>query len=263
MIMNKLRKLSHFIYAIFHFSTKGNKDYEMPLSKLDTNHLKIAVFTCITGHYDNLVEPRVVDPGVDYYVFTDMECPKNSVWKKIDITQFEDYDQLTPAQMNRKIRILSYRYLPEYDYTVYVDGNVQIQTSLVPVLEKMGNCPLGIHYHRNRDCIYVEAVHVLYLRKANRELVKKQMEVYKKAGFPRHFGLYENTVLIKNHHDDDLRLLMEAWWEEYYQYSTRDQLSLPYVVWKTHFVKSRIHIIGRHIDMGGIFKRITYHEGKE
>ena len=258
-----LRFVQFSIYALFHYTTKGNKDYERPSAPLDTSHLKIAVFTCITGNYDSIVEPLYVDPGVDYFVFTDMDCPKDSMWKKIDITQFDEYHQLTPAQMNRSIRMLSFRYLSDYDYSVYVDGNVEIQTSLLPVIAKMGDCPLGIHYHRNRDCIYVEAVRVDYLRKANMEIVHQQMEAYKQAGFPRHFGLYENTVLIKSHHDEGINQLMEAWWEEYKKYSTRDQLSLPYVVWKTHYDRSKIHIIGRNIDRGGIFKRVSYHQGKD
>ena len=258
-----LRFIIFSVYALFHYTTKGNKDYEMSSAKLDTTHLKIAVFTCITGHYDNIVEPLYVDPGVDYYVFTDMDCPENSVWKKIDIMQFEEYSQLTPAQMNRKIRMLAFHYLPDYDYSVYVDGNIEIQTSLIPVIEKMGDCPLGIHYHRNRDCVYVEAERVLYLRKANKELVNEQMAAYKKEGFPRHFGLYENTVLIKNHHDAGINQLMEAWWEEYHKYSTRDQLSLPYIIRKTHYDRSKIHIIGKNIDKASIFKRVSYHQGKE
>jgi hypothetical protein len=257
------RFVRHGIYCFFNCSTKGNKDYEKPSLKLDTTHLKIAVYTCVVGHYDDLVEPLFVDPGVDYYAFTDMECSKDSVWKKVDVTQFEEYRQLSPAQMNRRIKMLSFRYLPGYDYTVYVDGNVEIQSTLIPEVEKMGECPLGIHYHRTRDCIYDESVRVLYLRKANEEMVKQQMAAYKEEGLPRRYGLYENTVLIKNNHDEGLQQLMELWWEEYQKYPTRDQLSLAYVIWKAQYDRSTIHIIGNNIDKSAVFKRVRQHRGKE
>lgn len=258
-----LRFLQHGFHSICHFTTKGNRDFEGPSTPLDTTQLKMAVYTCIVGHYDNLIEPEYVEPGIDYYVFTDMECPASSVWKKIDITQFEEYGKLSPTQLNRKIKMLPFKYLPDYDYSIYVDGHVEIQTTISPVIAEMGNCSLGVHYHRRRDCIYDETTRIAYLRKADMTTVNKQIDEYKRDGYPRHYGLYENTILVRNHRDEGVRHLMDIWWEEYQKYPTRDQLSLPYIIWKTNYDRNKIHILGNNIDKSTRFKRIKHYHGNK
>lgn len=258
-MLSLISKFKHYAYAVCHFSTKGNADVEVPSPRLNIANLRIAVYTCIVGHYDNLIEPQFVEPGIDYYVFTDVDCPADSVWKKIDITQYKEYYELSPSQLNRKIKMLPFLYLPDYDYSLYVDGNIQIEAPVSPVIEEMGNCAFGVHYHRTRDCIYVEKVRIDYLRKADMTIVDKQIEEYKSEGFPHHYGLYENTVLIRKHHDESICHLMEEWWGEYQKYSTRDQLSLPYIIWKTNYDRTKIHIISRNIDKSSIFKRVRSH----
>lgn len=262
-IIEFFRYLRHTLYAVTHFSTQGNIIMEEPTQALDTKGLKIAVYTCIVGHYDQLLEPQYEEPGIDYYVFTDIDCPASSVWKKIDITQFEEYKALTPTQLNRKIKMLPFMYLPEYDYSLYVDGNIMIIDAISPMIQEMGHHVFGVHYHRTRDCIYDESTRIAYLRKANMTTVNKQIEEYKRNGFPRHYGLYENTILIRNHRDEGVCHLMETWWEEYQKYPTRDQLSLPYIIWKTNYDRNKIHILGKNIDKSTRFKRIKHYHGNK
>lgn len=258
-LLEYIRFLEHRAYSFCHFTTKGNRRLEKLSPRLDTANLRMAVYTCIVGHYDSLIEPRIAEPGIDYYVFTDIDIPAGSVWKKIDITQFDEYHEFSPTQLNRRIKMLPFCYLPDYDYSVYVDGNIEIEGAVTPVVAEMGDCPFGTHYHRTRDCIYVEKVRVNYLRKADKETVDKQTAAYREAGFPRHYGLYENSILIRSHRDESVRHLMEAWWEEYMRYPTRDQLSLPYLIWKTGYDKSSIHIIGTNIDRNPNFRRTHSH----
>ena len=56
--------------------------------------------------------------------------------------------------------------------------------------------------------------------------------------------------------------LMTAWWEEYNKYPTRDQFSLPYVVWKTGFDAERIAILGNNINRNPRFNRVQKHIGQ-
>jgi hypothetical protein len=101
---------------------------------------------------------------------------------------------------------------------------------------------------------------VLHLRKADKATAKRQIATYKKEGFPRHYGLYENSILIRNHHDEPTRRLMEEWWVEYLKYSTRDQLSLPYLIWKLGYDKKNIHIIGHNLRNNHRFNRVHSHD---
>ena len=250
----------HYIYETRIYTTKGNRDLEIPTPLMHIDGLKIAVYSCITNEYDTILEPIYDEPGIDYFLFTDEEVLNGSKWKKIDITKFKEYTELTPVQLNRKIKMLPFQYLPDYDYSIYIDGNIKIFAPLSPLIEEMGNHAFGVHYHRTRDCIYDELVQVLYSKKAERAMAEQQIAVYKKEGFPHHFGLYENPILIRKHNDEGVRNLMEAWWEEYTRYSTRDQLSLPYVIWKTGYDRGKIHIISKNLEENPRFKRVAHHK---
>ena len=52
---------------------------------------------------------------------------------------------------------------------------------------------------------------------------------------------------------------MEKWWDEYLRFPTRDQLSLPYVVWKYGFDKAQIMILGNDVEMNPRFNRYFSH----
>ena len=234
-------------------SLSGNVDISHPQKENCANR-KI-------GKYDKIVEPICIQPNVDYLMFTDLELPKDTAWKKVDITQFDDYKLFTPVQMNRKIKMLPHKYLREYDYSLYVDGLIEVVGMISPMVEDMGTCGFGVHFHNQRDCIYDEAVMIKYAKKANMNEVKKQLQKYKKEGFPAHFGLYENTILLRKHCDDSVCRLMENWWDEYLKYPTRDQLSLPYLIWKMNFPKENIYIMGNNINRNPRFNRGLKHEG--
>ncbi len=250
----------NYMYETRFYTTEGNLDLEIPTPRMCVDGLKIAVYSCITDEYDTVLEPVSDEPGVDYYLFTDVEIRNGSKWKKVDITRFKEYTELTPVQLNRKIKMLPFKYLPDYDYSIYIDGNIEIVAPLSPLVEEMGSHALGVHYHRTRDCIYDELVQVLYLKKADPVLARQQVAAYKKDGFPPHFGLYENPILIRKHSDKGVCRLMEIWWEEYMRYPTRDQLSLPYVIWKSGYDRGKIHIIAKNLDKSPRFKRIHGHK---
>ena len=253
------REVQHRFSVSGHFTTKGNMDWEEPSPRLDATGLRIAVYSCVTGHYDLVTEPLYTEPELDYYLFTDMEGSFYSKWKKIDITAWKEYTELSPVQLNRKIKMLPFRYLPEYDYSIYVDGNIEIIAPMSPLVEEMGSCAFGVHYHRTRDCICDELDQIIHLMKADPALAGRQVLAYMNEGFPRHYGLYENPVLVRKHGDEGVCRLMEDWWQEYLRYPTRDQLSLPYIIWKTGYDRKNIHILGKNFSENPRFNKTRSH----
>jgi hypothetical protein len=149
-------------------------------------------------------------PGVEYFMFTDGVVLPDSKWTKTDTARFKEDTELSPLQLNRKIKMLPFLYLPEYDYSIYIDGNIKITAPVSPLIAEMGDHGFGVHYHRTRGCIYDELIQVTYLKKADAALSKQQIASYKKEGFPQHFGLYENAILIRKHGDKDVQKLMEV-----------------------------------------------------
>lgn len=253
-----IQDLNYRKYAMKNFSVVGNVVIDNELYQ-KVSPLKIAVYSCIVGSYDRLIDPVYVEHGVDYFMFTDQDIPSSSAWTKIDITKMDEYGELSNTMLNRKIKILQSNILREYDYTIYVDGNIEVVSGVTPIIANMGCTSFGVHYHRRRDCIYDEVIAVKHLKRIRGEEMDHQMNVYKREGYPQHFGLYENSILIRDNRDAVTQNLMGAWWDEYNRFSTRDQLSLPYVIWKQGFRKEKILILGNDIERNVRFNRINKH----
>ena len=84
--------------------------------------MKVAVYTCITGGYDSLKDPLVVNKDVDYICFTDNARLNSNVWKIRSIP--EELKMLSNVKKQRIVKICPHRYLPEYDVSVWIDGNI-------------------------------------------------------------------------------------------------------------------------------------------
>ncbi len=253
-----IKDLQYREYAKKHFSTKGNIIQE-ECERKDISTAKIAVYSCIIGAYDSVIEPVYKEEGIDYFLYTDQDIPSNSSWQKKDVTKMEQYKCISPAMMNRSIKILQTEELLKYDYTLYVDGNIEVVAGITPIIEKMGDKGLGVHYHRSRDCIYDEVVAVKHLKHIEGREMDRQLLQYRQEGFPIHYGLYENSILVRNNRHEKVLSLMGKWWDEYLRFPTRDQLSLPYVVWKYGFDKAQILILGNDVEMNPRFNRYYSH----
>ena len=86
--------------------------------------MKKVIYTAITGKYDNLQEPEYIPKGYDFICFTDHKINKsNSIWNIKHILPL--YNDNT--RVARKYKILPHRFLPEYDLSIWIDGNFIIK----------------------------------------------------------------------------------------------------------------------------------------
>ncbi len=247
----------------------NNDDFNNQKNKRNNNNaiekrfMKIAVYTCIVGGYDTIKEPYYVNPSIDYILFSDRQAKADTIWKIIDISTLDIPKELNNTDTNRYLKMHPHLFLSDYDYSIYIDGSIMIVADMEPLIEGMGEHLLGLHRHNRRDCIYMEADGVIYAGRANRSDVRQQTARYKREGYPQHNGLYENTIIVRKHNDSAIIILMEEWWREYYckSKSKRDQISLPYVIWKTGFNKKNIKILGNDLDKNPRFRRILKHDG--
>ena len=196
---------------------------------------RIVVYTCITGGYDNLADPKVVTPGVDYICFTDNMSMKSKVWKLRKMP--EELKGYSNVKQQRGVKILAHRYLSEYDISVWVDGAVIVQGNINDYLKllDLSTYSVFIPEHPVRKCIYAEKDACVRIKKIKGDEIKvadRQMKRYKEEGFPVNFGLVQSNVMIRRHNDQYSKDLMEKWWDELKDNSHRDQLSFNYAVWK-------------------------------
>ena len=65
------------------------------------------------------------------------------------------------------------------------------------------------------------------------EIIERQVERYRRAGVPRHDGLFETNFFVLRLDQRGAADLQQAWWREIEAYSRRDQLSLGWALRQT------------------------------
>jgi hypothetical protein len=210
---------------------------------IDSKNKKIVIYTAITNNYETLQNPDVIDSRVKYICFTDqplwLSLINDTVWQIKRIPN----NSLDSTRKARQVKILSHVFLNEFncDYSVWIDGNINIIGNIFELIDTYNDFKILGFKHYVRDCIYQEFDACLKDGKDNPEVMRKQIEKYRKEGFPEHYGLFETNVLIRKHSDANIKQLMTSWWHEVQEYSKRDQLSLTYVTWRENF---HVHTMG-------------------
>lgn len=212
---------------------------------------KVVVYTCIFGDYIEVQNPMYRNPSYDYYIITDSPLEDNCLWKTFQYESKDYYSNikhLSPREKNRWFKLHPHLLFPDYEYSVYMDGRIRLIADVMPMVDAMEQKFLGVHLHATKmDCLYEGAKTVLASKKASREKVEMQMQAYKNEGYPKHQGLFENGILIRNHNNRLCIEVMEEWWNQLCKFTIRDQLSLNYVLWKYHVDKNMILILGDNI----------------
>ncbi len=190
------------------------------------------VFTAVFNGYDKVYPPVVAEDGVDYVIITDDAATTAPGWRTVtvDTARFA-----TAKAANLYHRALIHRVLPGYDASLYVDGNIRLlgpSRALFDALHDHGAAVM-LHRHPLRDSVAEEACDVLGKAKVKAASLRNELAAYRRDGFPDDVGLGETGIILKNHNHPQLDRAMELWWTLFEKYATRDQLSFPYVIWKT------------------------------
>lgn len=236
---------------------KGDFDY-------DSVNLKLAVYTCVFGNYDKIKNPILMSGYCDYYIVTDQELPEKCKWQKLVPTNTpEGFDQWHPAIKNRYYKMHPHELFEEYDYSVYIDGNIQPMTDLYPFLEKMINDKknMALHKHPIFTCLYDSGQLLKNIELVDSKIMDRQLQKYDVEGFPRNYGFFECNVIVRKHHEEKIIKIMDTWWEEYSKGVKRDQQSFTYALWKNGFNKSYVCLLGPDVRKNSRLK-ISDHKRK-
>lgn len=198
------------------------------LAPTDLPSESVVVYTCITGGYDIPLESPWAD-RCPHICFTDQPKFRTTTWTLVPV----GLDELDHARRSRHPKLLPHRYLPDHDISIWIDGSARLlEDPLVLARRALADSDFAIARHPKRSCAFVEA-EVCKTRLRDRpQALDAQMERYAQEGFPRDAGLWEGTVIFRRHRKPEVSALMEAWWREVLMRSARDQLALPYVLWR-------------------------------
>lgn len=204
------------------------------------------VYTAVFGDYDKIAEPRFVNPRLRYFAFTDTELPLDSVWEKVDVSCHTKLEKLSNYQKAKYIKIFPYEFFEEFKFSIWVDGNVNLVADTYPLAITAKGSPMATFSNPIHNCIYTEASYMVFQGRLGEQEAKKQVSDYRIAGFPEHWGMMEFSIIYRDHADKQCRSLMREWWEHVNEYTMRDQLSLPYVLWKNGKTIDYIKCLGEN-----------------
>jgi len=193
---------------------------------------KVAIITAICGNVAKLHTPNNIFKDVDYFAFVD-KPQKCEGWTQLPALDFS-LDSLYRNRRNAKIyKIMPHLFFPDYNYWIWHDPTHEVIENPLEFCEQyLHNKDLGVFKHTHRTCIYEEASELLKLKYDLPENIHRQMDYYRSQCYPKNNGLYELPTFIRKN-TDKIKVLNLRWWEQICKYSSRDQLSLPFVAWKT------------------------------
>lgn len=197
-------------------------------SKLKKKINKYAVYTVITGKtkiYDK-IHPQNMnfkENNIDYYLFTDNKSIKSGFFKVIYVKS-----NLSSKLLSRDIKINIHKYLPNYEKTLYIDGNVKIIHKLFPLFIEMES---DIETYKLKRNIIEEMNWIEKNKYCSKKVLNEKLIKYENDGFntKKTKILYGKIILRKN--IIQIKKFNELWFNEYKDI-LRDQLSLPYCIWK-------------------------------
>lgn len=195
---------------------------------------RFVVFTVVTGGYDTVLQPQVIDKKFDYILFSNDYCEQNiGIWEVRKIPEVVKADN---KRLSRYPKTHPETLLSEYSASLYIDANIQIKDQWVydrflELYEK------GIEYAGIKllmtgcDCIYDHTFDMCQFLLEHESVAISQCHELYKRGFPRNYGLNENNVIFRIH-TYRMKEADENWWWWITNYSFRDQFSLMYCLWK-------------------------------
>lgn len=192
---------------------------------------RVVVYTAVTRNYDMLRPPAIRVPNWSYLCFTDDLSVPRPGWAVRKLKK----SALDPIRQARLPKILAHRFLYAFDISIWIDANIGIAGDLAALCEtalKRSDIAFFRHGER-RPSVAAEIQACVQQSKAPYELMARQYERYRSQGFPDNAGVIpEAGVIIRRHHRPEVRAAMEAWWLELLANSPRDQIGLPYVIWR-------------------------------
>ncbi len=194
--------------------------------------MKIAVLTSLFGSKSDLASIKTKHDNVDYLAFVDREHKTTEGWQQINSVQFSD-DPYYPHRRNAKpAKIIPSLYAPGYDYYVWMDAVHDLTVHPKDLVDDyLIDADLSVFSHPYRQCAYQEAKVCGNSKIDDTSYIRQQILYYQEAGFPVDYGLYEMSCFVLRNNEITRKMGM-MWWEQICRFSSRDQISLPYVLWR-------------------------------
>jgi hypothetical protein len=198
----------------------------------------IAIVTALCGDREKLSDPSIVHDCADYFAFVDRPHPNTKIWQQRPTWNFSDDPRFTMRRNAKFPKIMMPLVLPGYQFYFWADVSHDVVADPMSICRHyLATTDIAVFRHTARNCAYSEATEINKLNYDHVDKINSQVAQYRADGFPEDFGLFElSTFVLRGSHrmaEFGLR-----WWDQICRFSSRDQISFPYVLWKTGTVPS-------------------------
>jgi hypothetical protein len=181
--------------------------------------------------------------NVEYIAFTNRKDLTSGFWD----VRYVQLTESSPRVDARFYKLNSHIVLPEHDYSIWMDSQcyfVYQPEAIVDMYLDKQNSDIAIHHHSDINSLASESVAQAWVYKNdNPSIVMNQVIRYGEEGFPMlRYDHYSTGILLRRN-NKNVQRFNSLWWSEVFNYSLRDQLSVPYVVWKCRGEGIQIHTI--------------------
>ena len=202
---------------------------------MDVKKNSIAFYTCIFGNYDLV---KSINSSLlkkfNFFLITNLSI-KSKNWNIIKV----DDSRLSNFYLSRFYKFFIHNKIKKYKFSVYFDGNIIIEKDFLLLLKKFisSKKDIGLFKHSSRSNVYEEINTNLKEKKNNSFDIKRLLNFYRKNKYLSINDLTENCIIIRFNNSKKMTLAMNIWWKLLRLYGKRDQILLPYVIWKTKITK--------------------------
>jgi len=195
---------------------------------------RLVVYTAIFGGFEDLLPQRKFK-DIDYIAFSDQPLKSRTWTVRKFPSLFSD-----SVRCAKEFKILPHRFFPEYEYSIWIDGNYLVVGDVGGLLDRvLKHKNMAVFDHNQtvndaRGCLYREFEEIMALGrhsgryKDNPDVMRHQIARYRTEGYPENNGLVFASILVRRHNQPDVIRTMEHWWNEIQNGSRRDQLSFNY-----------------------------------
>ena len=133
-------------------------------------------------------------------------------------------------------------------WSVYLDGSLSPKGPILETVEGwLAKADIALFRHPHRSCAYAEIDACVKRKKFDPDVATKARSHLLLAGFPKDFGLWACGMLARRTHCNSLQIFAAPIWWEMVREVPRDQIWLPYVLWKIKHSMDRVHTIDADI----------------
>lgn len=161
-------------------------------------------------------------------------------------TKWIELSDSNPVYWNRRIKIMN---PPSGSmWTLYLDGSLSPKGRVGELVEGwLAHADMALFRHPHRSCTYAEIDACVARKKITAEQGEQARAVLRLAGFPRDWGLWACGMIARRTHLNPTQWYVAPLWWKFTEPILRDQIWLPFALWKIKDARKRIHTVDADI----------------